>query len=591
MYSPFMNLDAPETLTAAAIARLAGVGRAAVSNWRQRYPEFPKPIAGSAASPRFSRNEVEAWLRATGKGDQLATAGRTDTGTEHVVGSPSSVEENYDERMRRLSERAVTDLSPGELLAKAMAALLPRSTAAEEPVAVDDADGPTVVDPAGSHGALLMAAADRFGGHIRLAGQEIDEAGAAAAGLLLRQNPYDTPYSVEFGHSLKDNRLREYRNKAAGVLCQVPSGQQSQAGRASDRPADLHWEFGIPGANGNELAWVTHSYAYLRPNGVAVIAVSPRTCTETPGREIRAGLVRSGVLRDVIMLPKGISPRPGSEVCLWVLQRRPNSTDLPPARMIDLTGLDDIAEVPHEFGAWQRLFDNPDPTIIRAVSRQELLTGDANLLPSRYLAMRTKASASELDHVTDRLRNLYSRIGEGLPHLTSPTSPPRYSYVTLGEMERLGAIQIRSRETTPRLGDLLMRTLGRPPTVATGTDADESGVAHVVQLDPDRVDAHFLAGFLQADARSLPMANTLGTISREDLRRCRIPKIGFAEQRRYGDAFRHLQGLQSAMATLSQISASVIDQTIHGLTTGAVTPDSFPTQKTGDADTSETREP
>jgi hypothetical protein len=268
--------------------------------------------------------------------------------------------------------------------------------------------------------------------------------------------------------------------------------------------------------------------------------------------------------------------------------------------MIDLTGLDDIAEVPYEFGAWQRLFDNPDPTIIRMVPRAELLTGDANLLPSRYLAMRTKASAAELDHVTDRLRNLYSRIGEGLPHLTSPTSPPRYSYVTLGEMERLGAIQIRSRETTPRLGDLLLRTLGRPPTVATGIKVDGSeivhvlpveGIAHVVQVDPDRVDVHFLAGFLQADARSLPMANTLGAISREDLRRCRIPKIGFAEQRRYGHAFRHLQGLQSAMATLSRISANVIDQTVHGLTTGAVAPDFLPMQKTGDAATSETREP
>ena len=34
-------------MTAAAIARLAGVGRAAVSNWRRRYPDFPKPVAGA----------------------------------------------------------------------------------------------------------------------------------------------------------------------------------------------------------------------------------------------------------------------------------------------------------------------------------------------------------------------------------------------------------------------------------------------------------------------------------------------------------------------------------------------------------------
>ena len=58
----------PDHMTAAAIARLAGVGRAAVSNWRRRYPDFPRPVAGSpgSASPMFSRAEVEDWLTATG---------------------------------------------------------------------------------------------------------------------------------------------------------------------------------------------------------------------------------------------------------------------------------------------------------------------------------------------------------------------------------------------------------------------------------------------------------------------------------------------------------------------------------------------
>src|SRR5260370_36147476 len=70
-----------EEITAAAIARLAGVGRAAVSNWRRRYPDFPIPVGGSPTSPTFDRAEVEAWLKATGKADQLATAGRTETRT------------------------------------------------------------------------------------------------------------------------------------------------------------------------------------------------------------------------------------------------------------------------------------------------------------------------------------------------------------------------------------------------------------------------------------------------------------------------------------------------------------------------------
>ncbi|MEU5838823.1 N-6 DNA methylase, partial [Streptomyces diacarni] len=54
-------------VTAAAIARLAGVGRAAVSNWRRRYADFPRPVGGTEASPAFSLAEVERWLRAQGK--------------------------------------------------------------------------------------------------------------------------------------------------------------------------------------------------------------------------------------------------------------------------------------------------------------------------------------------------------------------------------------------------------------------------------------------------------------------------------------------------------------------------------------------
>ena len=58
--------------------------------------------------------------------------------------------------------------------------------------------------------------------------------------------------------------------------------------------------------------------------------------------------------------------------------------------MIDLSGLGDAADVPREFAAWQRLLDDADPTVSRAVPRLELLDGDVNLLPSRYVAARAR---------------------------------------------------------------------------------------------------------------------------------------------------------------------------------------------------------
>ena len=126
---------------------------------------------------------------------------------------------------------------------------------------------------------------------------------------------------------------------------------------------------------------------------------------------------------------------------------------------------------------------------------------------------------------------------------------------------------------TPRGGDVLLRTLGRAPTVATGTSADDTGVAQAVEIDETRLDARFVATFLRADVTALPVANTLGAVSRDDLRRCRIPRMPVAEQRRYGDAFRRLLDLNAALRTLADVSGKVIDQVIHGLTTGVLAPD------------------
>ena len=122
-----MEPERQELITAAAIARLAGVGRAAVSNWRKRYPGFPAPTGGSPNSPTFDRAEVLTWLKETGKADQLATAGRTDGGTIRAGASGTSALETSFETMfaetwKRLPERSISDLLPGDLLARAMVA-------------------------------------------------------------------------------------------------------------------------------------------------------------------------------------------------------------------------------------------------------------------------------------------------------------------------------------------------------------------------------------------------------------------------------------------------------------------------------------
>lgn len=84
------EVGAPETgateVTAAGIARLAGVGRAAVSNWRRRHPDFPKPVGGTETSPSFALADVERWLREQGK---LAEVPLRERVWQQIAGHPA----------------------------------------------------------------------------------------------------------------------------------------------------------------------------------------------------------------------------------------------------------------------------------------------------------------------------------------------------------------------------------------------------------------------------------------------------------------------------------------------------------------------
>jgi SAM-dependent methyltransferase/predicted DNA-binding transcriptional regulator AlpA len=583
-----MEREGRELITAAAIARLAGVGRAAVSNWRKRYPEFPKPAGGSPNSPTFDRAEVLDWLKKTGKADQLATAGRTDGGTIRT-GAPgtsrpktshpdTSFETMLAESFKALPERSIADLLPRDLLARAMVALLPRSLGSE---AADLAQLPAVIDPACGGALALMAVADRFGARVRLAGQDIDQGAAKIAAFNLSGNSHGAPYEVHAGDSFTDNQLAAYLGKAAAVVCEPPFDRPDWP--AVELTTDRRWEFGIPAPRDAELAWLQHCYAHLRPNGVAVVAVPRRSCVQPSGEHIRAALVRSGVLRAVIALPFTMGPPPANDMCLWVLRRPAGRPDRAPVRVIDLSGLADLADVPLEFGAWQQLFASDDPAVSRAVERLELLDEGARLLPSRYLTARGEASAADLAQVTGRLTGIYAAVGRGLPRFAAPKAVGRPVHVTLAELERAGALTVRSRDDTPRVGDVLLRTQGRPPVVAAAVkDSDDDaigrfvevpGIAQVVEIDDSRLDPYFVALFLRSDVAALPVANTLGAVNRDDLRRCRIPRLPLAEQRKYGEAFRRLSELEQALAALSDLSAKVIDQTIYALTAGAVAPD------------------
>ncbi|MGH3568156.1 MAG: N-6 DNA methylase [Pseudonocardia sp.] len=550
-----MNVDERDRVTAAWIARQVGVGRAAVANWRKRYPDFPQSVGGGTNSPLFSWLAVRQWLDDTGKADQLAVAGRTGTGTQRIGDSNSAP----------VSDRALDKLAPPELLALVLVSLLPRL--GDGDTTSNDVDPPVVLDPACRDARVLAAVTQRFGDHVRLAAQAPDERDTESIYRARTGRPPGIGDEVRVGEALRIDRFAASRGTARAVVCVPP--QAARQWPAGDLAADPRWRFGLPDAADPELAWVQHCFAHLRPRGVAVVVMSPITGVRPSGRHVRAALVRAGVLRDVIALPSGLTPSGEGAVHLWVLQRGASGRDV---RMVDLTGLADAADVPHEHAGWEDLFAVDDPSVVRAVPQMEVLDDDTSLVPSRYLHARANATAEDLDRVTGRLRLLYEGLGRAVAQPVSSAAASRCPEVMLAELERARAITILPRDATPRAGDLLFRTMGREPVVADGTLADERGVAQVVGIDTDRLDPHFVAMFVRADALAAPVANTHGALTRDDVRRCRIPRMPLAEQRRYGDAFRRLLELNAVAARLAAVTDAVVTQTVHGLTVGALSP-------------------
>ncbi|WP_327730024.1 N-6 DNA methylase [Streptomyces sp. NBC_00487] len=358
-------------VTLAEIARLAGVGRAAVSNWRRRHESFPQRIGGTDVSPQFSLTEIEAWLRDNNKlrnaagRDWLwpqfeALGSRDETGLAiaaagRLMGRPPAERKAPDD-LASLSERArelvakTLELGQREGQAETFEFLLGRwldvnvrqISTTPEPLAAlmadlalqvrarpAGADGRvlTVLDPACGTGHLL-AAVGAIGSSAALTGCDSDPVLAALAdarlALMPRPTGTDVTARVEVGDSLRTDPFAAVR--ADLVLCNPPFNERDWG--YEELATDARWAHGMPPRTEPELAWVQHCLARLRPGGTAVVLLPPAAATRRAGRRIRGSLLRTGLLRAVVALPAGSAPPHSVSLQLWVL-RMPAADETP----------------------------------------------------------------------------------------------------------------------------------------------------------------------------------------------------------------------------------------------------------------------
>ncbi|GGM27873.1 class I SAM-dependent DNA methyltransferase [Dactylosporangium sucinum] len=622
-------------VTAADIARLAGVGRAAVSNWRKRHLDFPAPVGGTASSPEFDLEHVEDWLRRQGKlpelsaedrvwshlvaaGDSLAaTLGAAGTQLlAHHRGEPPPVSGDlpaFQGMVELASDRgaqAVFDeLWSRFLQAQAWRIGVTPEALTELMIGLSGAAGGIVLDPACGTGNILRAAVRA--GCTTVYGQEIDEHSAGMAKLWLDFR--GVPGDVKVGDSL---RADAYPGLAADAVVSNPPFGDTNWGH-DELGYDPRWEYGTPPRTEPELAWVQHALAHLRPGGTAVLLMPPSAASRRAGRRIRSELLRRGALRAVIALPAKAAAPHGIPLHLWILRRPASGVHTPThALLVDATDGDLTPGYDRTLAAF-RAFDNaPDgaaeePGFARAVPVIELLDEDVDLTPARRQpVMDARDTGERLDGVRDRLTALVAQLPGLIPDLVAGPEAMATT-VSVADLAKSGALEIIgpvraaakrgdsvddrvtltgkdvvfNRDASGRVGDgLTPEIVLRPgdvvvPTVARQLTALVVTVEgpllganlYLLRPNPAALDPWFLAGQLRTTANERQAVSVSGAF-RFDVRRALVPRAALEEQRRQGAAFRRLESFDEVLRGTATLGAELVRMTADGLARGVLRP-------------------
>ncbi|MFM9702110.1 N-6 DNA methylase [Streptomyces galilaeus] len=487
----------------AEIARIAGVGRAAVSNWRRRHDSFPTRIGGTDVSPQFSLAEVEQWLRGNGKlgdiaGRELlwprfeALGSRNETGLAIAeaarrmrspkarishpelsarardlviqaahVGREEGPRETFEYLLQRWLETHVRQLSttPPQL-----AALMARIALAVRFGPTQD--GLTLLDPACGTGHLAAAAVQEYDSPgLEVLACERDPALAAltAGRLEFLAEDREIRTRVATADTLRDDPFAGA--KADVALCNPPFNERDWG--YEELATDQRWVHGLPPRTEPELAWVQHLLSHLKPGGAAVVVLPPAVASRKAGRRIRGSLLRTGALRAVVSLPPGSAQPHSVSLQLWVLRAASDGPATAPpsqnALLVDATRFarpgtrepspdwDSLGSFVLTAMATLDQADQKPPQGAVRVPLLDLLDDEVDVTPGRYTAAAAEPTRKELVGKWDEFGALLIDLAEHSRLLSALDFKAGTSQTTttVGDLVKAGALTLRAGQQPP----------------------------------------------------------------------------------------------------------------------------------------------
>ncbi|MGY1782240.1 N-6 DNA methylase [Geodermatophilus sp. SYSU D01036] len=289
----------------------------------------------------------------------------------------------------------------------------------------------TVYDPAAGVAGALLGAARAAQGAVELTGQELSESAWRLANQRLIVHGLD-------GHITHGNTLLDDQEPGLEAALVVLDPPYAVANWGVDRVSlDRRWRFGLPSANNADLAWVQHAVAHLAPGGRAFVLLPAGSLFRSGAdARIRHELIRQGAVEVVVALPKGLDPRFGVALTLWVLARPGEAAVGDRVLLADLAGdrsaftsrAQELSELYHR---WRRGGEIGDVGWAVSPSRLDLLAMDATLVPARWIP--TALQSVDAEQLIGELRDDAGRLASTL------TALGRSSTVRLDRVRGAGA--------------------------------------------------------------------------------------------------------------------------------------------------------